>query len=80
MGAATAGSERETIVHVELGTEAHPVVIGWCLWNARDPSGGQHSYAVVSGEGPVLVDPNAPTGPRRGASGASSAARRWPRC
>jgi hypothetical protein len=56
-------------VRVELGTESHPVLIGWCLWNARDPSGGQHSYAAVTEAGPVLVDPNAPTG--------AAAARLW---
>ena len=34
------------------------------MWNARDPSGGQHWYAAVTEAGPVLVDPNAPTGRR----------------
>ena len=60
---------RETIVRVELGTEAHPVLIGWCLWHTGDLSGGEHSYAALTEAGPVLIDPNAPTG--------AAAARLW---
>ena len=77
MDAAAARPARETIVRVELGTEAHPVLIGWCLWHTGDLSGGEHSYAALTEAGPVLIDPNAP--PRPGC-GASWTGRRWPQC
>ncbi len=53
------GAERVTTTHVELGTAARPVLVRWCTWRV---GGGAtfDSYALLTQEGPVLVEPGLP--------------------
>ena len=49
-----------TSVSVELGTEARPVLIRWANWAPRWGSQERASYAILTDEGPILIDPAEP--------------------
>ncbi len=53
-----------TRIEVTLGTREHPVLIHWARWRVREdrPASAYHSYAAMTGDGPVLIDPVDPTG------------------
>jgi glyoxylase-like metal-dependent hydrolase (beta-lactamase superfamily II) len=47
-------------VGVELGTQTAPALICWANWVPRWGSQERASYALLTGEGPVLIDPEEP--------------------
>jgi hypothetical protein len=51
-------TERSTRIYVEIGKETDPVLIRWTTWWARP--GGRDSYALLTGDGPLLIDPMEP--------------------
>ena len=59
----TAGTELVTTTHVELGTAARPVLIRWCSRRASGGGATFDSYALLTGDGPVLVEPRLPAPP-----------------
>ena len=63
METAASDGHRQTTVRVEGGTDPQPVLVNWRTWVLTDPSDGQHSSALLTGDGPVLVDPNEPVVP-----------------
>jgi hypothetical protein len=54
-------SARQTRVSIDLGTDIRPQLIRWSTWLPVAASGGTHeSYALLTVDGPVLIDPHQP--------------------
>lgn len=56
----TSEGERRSAVHIELGTDARPILVRWSVW-WEGRRGGYDSYVLFTSQGPVLIDPEEPT-------------------
>ncbi|MGH2353269.1 MAG: MBL fold metallo-hydrolase [Chloroflexota bacterium] len=54
-------SPRTTVFSIELEEEGRPALLRWCTWEPPwGHDGHNDSYALVTGDGPILVDPEDP--------------------
>ena len=58
--AQTQDPPRQSKLFVELGTRERPALIRWATWR-EGYRGGYDSYMLMTGDGPVLLDPERPT-------------------
>ena len=59
-GLTSGPTERRTSVGIELGEAARPTLVRWSNWADRWGSQERASYALLTEDGPVLIDPELP--------------------